>query len=323
MKQTTADPDAPATDSSWLTPSRALGAAAVTFAVLGVMIAIARPASAPDDLSVLAAVVLGLVEGLTEYLPVSSTGHLLVTNELLGLGGTESSDEALDAYAIIIQAGAILAVVVLYWNRLTQMLAGLFGRDEEGRTVLIGALVAFTPAAVLGVLFDEWIEEQLFSPTTIAIAWFVGGLIVIWLSRTGRIRQAGQALSEITVRQALVIGFVQCLAMMPGTSRSLVTILAAVLVGLSLAAAVEFSFILGLGTLLGATVYKGAQSGELVIDTFGWGTPIIGIVVAFVSAVAAVRWMVGWLQQQGFEMFGWYRLVIGLLAFVAIGAGWL
>jgi undecaprenyl-diphosphatase len=276
-----------------------------------------------QGLSVFAAIVLGLVEGVTEYLPISSTGHLLVTNEILGLGGTDSADKALEAYAICIQAGAILAVFVVYLERVRQMLEGLLGRSEEGRRILAAVVVAFVPTALIAVAIFDLVREQLFGVTPIAIAWFVGGLVIIALSRSGFFDRAGVELTEITLRQAGLIGVMQALAVWPGTSRSLVTIIAGVLVGLTLRAAVEFAFLLGLVTLSAATVFAGLSDGQEMIDNFGYVTPIVGLVVAFVSAVAAVRWMVAWLNERGFEVFGWYRLAIGVLAFAAMGVGWL
>ncbi len=285
--------------------------------------AAAQVGSDGEGLSVFAAIVLGLVEGITEYLPVSSTGHLLVTNEILGLGGTESADRSLEAYAICIQAGAILAVFVVYLDRIKQMVDGLLGRNDEGRQVLLAVIVAFVPTALIAVVIFDLVREQLFGVTPIAIAWLVGGLVILALSRSGFFDRAGVELAQITLRQAGLIGVMQALAVWPGTSRSLVTIIAGVLVGLSLRAAVEFSFLLGLVTLSAATVFAGLKDGQELIDNFGYLTPIVGLVVAFVSAVAAVRWMVAWLNDRGFEVFGWYRLAIGVAAFAAIGAGWL
>ena len=276
-----------------------------------------------EGLSIFAAIVLGLVEGVTEYLPISSTGHLLVANEILGLGGTESADAALEAYAICIQAGAILAVFVVYLDRIRQMFDGLLGRSEEGRRVLLAVIVAFVPTAVIAVAIFDVVRDRLFGPFPIAVAWFVGGLVIIGLSRSGFFDRVGTELTEISLRQAGLIGVMQALAVWPGTSRSLVTIIAGVLVGLNLRAAVEFSFLLGLITLSAATVFAALSDGQEMIDNFGYLTPIIGLVVAFVSAVIAVRWMVAWLNERGFEIFGWYRLAIGVAAFGAIGIGWL
>jgi len=296
--------------------------------VVVLMVLSASPAAALADgsefgLSVFAAVILGLVEGVTEYLPVSSTGHLLVANEVLGLGGTEASDRALDTYAICIQAGAILAVLVVYKERVRQMIDGLFGRSEEGRRVLLAILAAFVPTAILAITLFEFAKERLFNPTAIAIAWIVGGLAILVLTRIRFFDRIGSELAAITFKQAALIGLLQALAVWPGTSRSLVTIVAGVLVGLSLRAAVEFSFLLGLVTLSAATALTALQDGGELVDTFGIVTPLVGLVVAFASAVIAVRWMVAWLNERGFEVFGWYRLAIGILTLGAIGAGWL
>jgi undecaprenyl-diphosphatase len=276
-----------------------------------------------DELSIWAAIILGLVEGLTEYLPVSSTGHLLVTNEILGLAQTEEAEQALDTYAICIQAGAIVAVFVLYWERIRQMLDGLLGRSEEGRRVLIGVIVAFIPTAIIGLALVDYVRDRLFGVGPIATAWLIGGIGILILTRTGLMDRGGIELSELTTRHALIIGVAQAIAMWPGTSRSLITIVAAVLVGLSLRAAVEFSFLLGLATLGAATVATGFTDGSQLVDLYGYATPAIGMVVAFLAALASIKWMVSWLQERSFDVFGYYRVVIGILAFGAMAVGWL
>ena len=302
-----------------------LAAVAVGSVVALWMIPVA--AQTTDDgstsLSVFAAVILGLVEGFTEYLPVSSTGHLLVTNEILGLGGTPDADDALEAYAICIQAGAILAVLVLYQERIRQMVDGLLGRSAEGRRVLLAVIAAFVPTAIIGLALRDVVRDRLFGVGPIATAWLIGGVGILLLVRSGFFSRAGIALSSISTTQALLIGLGQAVALWPGVSRSLVTIIAGVLVGLSLEAAVEFSFLLGLVTLSAATVLTAYTEGGLLIDTFGFATPLIGLAVAFVAAVVSVRWMVAWLQSRGFAIFGYYRVVIGVAAFAAIGLGWL
>ncbi|MEM7337855.1 MAG: undecaprenyl-diphosphate phosphatase [Actinomycetota bacterium] len=285
--------------------------------------AAAQSGDGSEGLSIFAAVVLGLVEGLTEYLPVSSTGHLLVTNEILGLGGTEDADRALEAYAICIQAGAILAVLVLYQERIRQMLDGLLGRSEEGRTVLLAVIAAFVPTAIIAFLFQDLVRDNLFGVVPIATAWLVGGIGILVLTRSGVMERVGIELHHITLTQAGLIGIGQAIALWPGVSRSLITIIAALLVGLSLRAAVEFSFLLGLLTLTAATAYTALQDGELLVDTFGVVTPAIGLVVAFVAAVASVRWMVSWLQNRSLDVFGYYRIAIGIAAFAAVAIGWL
>lgn len=267
------------------------------------------------------AAVLGVVEGLTEYLPISSTGHLLVASDLLGLGTTKADIDAANTYAIAIQFGAILAVAGLFWKRFRDMLLGLVGRSDEGRHLLVILIVAFAPAAVLGFLFDDKIESALFSSWPIIGAWAVGGLLIIGLERSGRIprrdepTEAGRdRVLEITVRQAAIIGLVQCLAMWPGTSRSLVAILGALLVGVSMGAAVEFSFLLGFVTLSAASGYSLLSDGSALVDQFGVVDPLIGLVFAFISAVIAIKWMISYLQSHSLAVFGWYRIVVAGLA---------
>ncbi len=272
------------------------------------------------------AAVLGVIEGLTEYLPISSTGHLLVASDILGLGTTEADLQAANTYAIAIQFGAILAVAGLFWTRFRDMLLGLVGRSDEGRHLLVILVVAFAPAAVLGFLFDDQIEEALFSSWPIIAAWAVGGFLILGLERTGRIPHRDEVVEagrdrvlEISVRQAAIIGLVQCLAMWPGTSRSLAAILGALLVGVGMGAAVEFSFLLGFVTLTAASAYSLMSDGGALFDQFGVVNPLIGLVFAFISAVLAIKWMIGYLQSHSLAVFGWYRIVAaGLTAGLVI-----
>lgn len=275
---------------------------------------------AVDELAVWKAVVLGLVEGLTEYLPISSTGHLLATNTLLGLDDTEASERAIETYTICIQAGAILAVLLLYRERMRQMLHGLRGHDDEGRRVLVAVVVAFVPTAIIGISLVDVVRDQLFGIVPVAVAWVAGGVVILVLARRDWFSRDGVEMGAITTHQAVLIGVAQAAALWPGVSRSMVTIIAAVAVGLTLRAAVEFSFLLGLVTLSSATVVEGYDGGADMIDTFGWFTPAVGLVVAFAAAMAAVRWMVTWLEERGFEVFGWYRLAVGLAALALVAA---
>lgn len=259
------------------------------------------------------ALVLGLIEGLTEFLPVSSTGHLLIAQRLMGI----ESSEAANAYAIVIQAGAIVAVLGLYRHRVGQMLLGLAGRNQTGRDIALALLVGFLPAAVIGLLADETIESYLFGPWPIAVAWAMGGALLLVIGR--RIKAAqGNALEAVTLKAALIIGFAQCAAMWPGVSRSLATILGGLGVGLSLAAAVEFSFLLGLLTLGAATAYKTLDSGAAMHDAYGLPEIAVGFLAAWVSALLAVKWMVAWLNERGLSIFGWWRvtaaaIVVGMI----------
>lgn len=254
-------------------------------------------------LSIPEAILLGLVEGITEFLPVSSTGHLLFVNELIGLGEGEAGTAA-DAYAVAIQFGAILAVLWLYRGRLRSMVGGLVGRDPEGRALLVNLVAGFVPAALVGVVLGDTIKGALFGPVPIVIAWAVGGaLLVLWSPRAGTV-----AIESMTVRTATFIGLAQVAAMWPGVSRSLATLLAGLLLGLSLTAAVEFAFLLGVVTLTAAAGLDMVKHGGELVDSFGVAAPVLGLLVAFVSAVVAIKWMVGYLTSHSLRLFGWYRL---------------
>ena len=288
-----------------IAPRTLVGAAAVIIS-LGTAAAILGRSSG-GDLTMAAAVLLGLVEGLTEWLPISSTGHLTVTQELLGIQG-----DAANSYAIAIQAGAILAVLWLYWRRFLAMLRGLTGDDPEGRRLLIALAVACLPAVVVALSLEDVIKGRLFGPWPVVAAWFVGGLVILEVARRRRDLDplSGADLAVLSWRPALVIGVAQILALWPGVSRSLVTIVAGTAVGLSVPAAVEFSFLLGFVILSGATGYELAASGAEMASAYGVVTPLVGLVVAFLSAFAAMRWMVSYLQRNGLGIFGWYRIGI-------------
>ena len=271
-------------------------------------------AAAPTEtLSAADAIILGLVEGITEYLPVSSTGHLVVTERLLGIGETDEARDAIDSYTVIIQFGAIIAVVFLYWPRIVQLLRGIVGRSEPGRRLFHALVVAFIPAPIVGFVGSALIDEHLLKPIPIAAAWIVGGIgILVFVDRLRRDSHTGTLLEDVTIRQAVLIGGMQVLALWPGMSRSLVTIVGALLAGMTLAAAVEFSFLLGLATLSGASLYFAAKDGSEVVDTFGLAMPLLGIVVAGISAAVAVRSLVAYLNKRDLKIFGWYRIVIGV-----------
>jgi undecaprenyl-diphosphatase len=268
--------------------------------------------------------VLGVVEGITEYLPVSSTGHLILASALMGLDQDPQTKTAVDAFNIVIQGGAILAVLGLYRVRVLQMIRGLLGKDEGGRRLAINIIIAFMPAAVLGVLLADLIEEMLFYPIPVLSALAMGGIYMILLDRykiapmrredSSADEEHEQDLLNLSWKSALVIGFMQCIAMWPGTSRSMMTITAGVLVGLRPRQAAEFSFLLGLPTLGGACVYKLYKNlqgdGPNMFEVIGWVPIVVGIVAATISAVIAVSWLVGFLNRHGLALFGYYRLVL-------------
>lgn len=261
----------------------------------------------------LQAFILGLVEGITEYLPISSTGHLLVTQRLLGIDSSNSAD----AFAICIQVGAILAVLGLYRVRVWKMTLGMLGRDAEGRHLAFSIILAFFPAAVIGLLLEKTIKKYLFGGDEwglwpVVAAWFFGGVAILAVTIFRRMRGAtahsGLDLEHITLRMAVIVGLFQCIAMWPGVSRSLLTIVGGLMVGLSVPAAVEFSFLLGVVTLSAATAYDALKHGQEMLEHYGPVPLLIGLGAAWLSAVIAVKWMVGYLKSHGLEIFGWYRI---------------
>lgn len=272
------------------------------------------------------AIVLGVVEGVTEYLPVSSTGHLLLAQKFMGIGDglksgeseeNEKEKEAADAYAICIQAGAIIAVLLLYFGRVREMVKGLYGKSPGGLRMVYNVSAGFIPAAVIGLIFNKAIKSYLFGPWPVVAAWFIGGVAILavgWRrSGGGRRVLSGKSLDELRVRMALMIGFAQCLAMWPGVSRSLATIVGGLVVGLSMSAAVEFSFLLGLVTLGAATAYDALKHGHLMLQMYNASALSLGLAVAFASAVVTVKWMISYLNKHGMALFGYYRVALALL----------
>jgi undecaprenyl-diphosphatase len=285
------------------------------------------------------AFILGVIEGITEYLPISSTGHLIVAQRLMGIGtGGPQAKEAADAFAVCIQGGAILAVLGLYSKRVIQMIRGVLGMDAEGLKLAIAIVAGFMPAAVLGVLLSHWIKAHLFNMATVSITWIVGGIAILAVARWRKknpVQKEGLELKDLTWQLALMIGLLQCVALCPGTSRSLMTICGGLLVGLSIRAAVEYSFLLGVLTLTAATakdavgkvkdldpVYNSFFGGtKLMLHEYNAMTMLIGIVAAAVSAAIAVKWLVSYLQSHGLSVFGWYRIALGLIIGSLILAG--
>ncbi len=305
--------------------------------VLGLLIGSARgesaaPGAAPAEtlhISPWQAAVLGVVEGLTEYLPVSSTGHLILANHAMWpsrfgdradpLKSIIRKDPAIDSFDIVIQLGAILAVLGLYRKRVVQMARGLVGRDERGLRLLGSLMVAFLPAAIVGLLLRERIKENLFNPLSVAAALAAGGVLMIVIEHFfWRKRRDAPHVTEVDqtrLWQALVIGLAQCLAMWPGTSRSMITILAALVVGFDMVAAAEFSFLLALPTLGAATVYEGCKSWHVLSQSAGPEGIVIGLVVSGVVAALAVKGFVKWLTGHGLLPFGIYRLALAVAVF--------
>jgi undecaprenyl-diphosphatase len=261
---------------------------------------------------VITAIILGIVEGVTEFLPVSSTGHLILASALLGY-----NSDYWALFNIVIQLGAILAIVVLYWRTFWAVLQGLLRFDPTSVRFVRNLLVAFLPAAVIGVALHKQIEKLLGSPLTVAVALIVGGIAIIGIERTvkeGRIK----GVAEIPLPKVIGIGFIQCLAMIPGVSRSGATILGALSLGVERRTAAEFSFFLAIPTMLGATVLELVTKRHelMAANSVGFELIAIGFVVAFVVALLVVRWFVGLVGKTGFSPFGWYRIAVGALALV-------
>ncbi|HKW51049.1 MAG TPA: undecaprenyl-diphosphate phosphatase [Candidatus Eisenbacteria bacterium] len=261
------------------------------------------------------AAILGAVEGLTEFLPVSSTGHLILAAHAMGLVGGEMS-----AFEIVIQAGALLAIVWLYRGRVGELLAGAVTPHPRGRALLIKLLVAFLPAAIVGLLAHHWIKAHLFGPRAVAIALVAGGIVILLTG--GRAKAAAVAprfptIDDIPIRTALLIGLAQCLSLWPGTSRALATILSALLLGASPVAAAEFSFLLALPTLGMATLFDLVQSyHDLTGPALGGPAPlIVGLAVSAIVAALAIRGFLRYLTRHGLAPFGWYRIALGLVVF--------
>ncbi len=257
-----------------------------------------------DLYTLLMAVLLGIVEGVTEFLPISSTGHLILFEDLLGFEGPAGN-----TFEIIIQLGAILSVVWVYRVKLWNTAMGLFRRGPEQR-LAVNVAVAFLPAAVIGVLAHDFIKSVLFSPWVVAIALIVGGIAILVIERIKQARDIG-SVEDLSVGRALAVGFFQCIAMIPGVSRSAATIMGALLVGVKRPAAAEFSFLLAIPTMFGATLYDLYKNrGTLTSD--GMEFIAVGFVVSFIVALIVVKWLLRYISNHDFSAFAYYRIVVGI-----------
>ena len=250
------------------------------------------------------AILLGLLEGLTEFIPVSSTGHLIMLGELLGFKG-----QAEDVFKVVIQLGAILAILLVYFSKLWGVLTGLFRGEKEAVRFTIAILLAFLPAAVIGVFAHSYIKSVLFNPTVVSVALIVGGIIILVAEKAVKTPRYFEV-ERFPARLSLSIGFVQCLAMVPGVSRSGATIIGSLLMGVERKTAAEFSFFLAIPTMLGAAVYDLYKNRDvLAVDSVGMIA--VGFVCAFLAALLVVRWLVNFVGKHGFAPFAWYRIAIG------------
>lgn len=271
-----------------------------------------------DWVNLFYATILGIVEGLTEFLPVSSTGHLIVVSDFLGFGKSASAD----TFVIAIQTGAILAVCWYYRDRILSILTGL-KHDNQQQRLVINTLVAFFPAAVMGFLIAGFLKQYLFNPVSVATALILGGVLILCVEHWNLKRKAKprvREMDDMTWLDALKVGCAQCFAMIPGTSRSGATIIGGLLVGLSRKAATEFSFFLSIPTILGATTYELWRSHDLLVMD---NAPafLVGTVVSFLSALIVVHWLIRFVSSHDFRVFGWYRIIFGTIILVSWQTG--
>ncbi len=253
-------------------------------------------------------IVLGIVEGVTEFLPVSSTGHLILASVWLGLHG-----EAVKSFEVVIQAGALGAILFLYRERVRRLPKTFVEADPENRVLLIKLIVSFLPSAIVGLAFHRLIKEKLFGVQPVIFALALGGVVMLWVDRKLRKRRSsGQGIESLGFRDALWIGLAQCLALWPGTSRSMVTIVAGLLLGLSPAAAAEYSFLLAIPTLGAATLFELMKGGTAFLHAAGGASVLCGFLTSAVVAAFAVRGFVRYLTTRGLAPFGWYRILFAI-----------
>ena len=263
------------------------------------------------------AAIMGIVEGLTEFLPISSTGHLILAGALLGF-----DDEKAKVFDIAIQTGAIFAVILVYWQKIRDTVVAL-PTEKQAQQFSLNVLIAFIPAVVLGLLFGKAIKANLFTPVVVASTFIIGGFIILWAEK----RQANNpavarihAVEDMTMMDALKVGLVQCLAMIPGTSRSGATIIGGMLLGLSRKAATDFSFYLAIPTLIGAGAYSLYKERALLsvadVPMFA-----VGLVFAFISAWLCIRWLLKYIATHSFVPFAWYRIAFGIVVLVTAWTG--
>ncbi len=261
------------------------------------------------------AVILGVVEGVTEFLPVSSTGHLLLADRFFDLG----DGPFWNSFIVLIQLGAILAILAIYFERLLRVALGMF-TDPAARRFAVGVLVAFLPAAVIGALAGSYIKGYLFNPWVVCFTLIVGGAILLWVDQLD-LKPVFHDAMALPLPICLGIGFAQCLAMIPGVSRSGATIVSAMLFGADKRAAAEFSFFLAIPTMVGAFVYDLYKSrGDMSFDNIT--IVAIGFVVSFVTAIVVVKSFLAYVTRHGFTLFAWWRVIVGTVGLIALALGW-
>lgn len=261
------------------------------------------------------AAIMGVVEGLTEFLPISSTGHLILAGALLGFSGEKAK-----VFDIAIQTGAILAVIIVYWARIRDTVLAL-PTQQQARRFTLNVAVAFCPAVVLGLLAGKAIQAHLFTPVVVAAAFIVGGFIILWAERRPQSQVRVATVDDMSLGDAVKVGLVQCLAMIPGTSRSGATIIGGMLLGLSRKAATDFSFFLAIPTLVGAGAYSLYRQ-RAALELADLPMFAVGLVFSFISAWLCVRWLLRYISTHSFTPFAWYRIGFGLVVLLTAWTGW-
>jgi undecaprenyl-diphosphatase len=261
------------------------------------------------------AALMGIVEGLTEFLPISSTGHLILAGSLLGF-----NDAKAKVFEIAIQTGAIFAVMLVYWQKILETMVAL-PTDKKAQQFALNVLIAFVPAVVLGLLFGKMIKENLFTPLVVASTFIVGGFIILWAEKRQQTAVRVHSVDDMSALDAIKVGLVQCLALIPGTSRSGATIIGGMLLGLSRKAATDFSFFLAMPTLIGAGVYSLYKERQ-VLSAADIPMFAVGLIFSFISAWLCVRWLLRYISTNSFAPFAWYRIVFGIIVLVTAYTGW-
>jgi len=269
-----------------------------------------------DSMLLAKAAVMGVVEGLTEFLPISSTGHLILAGALLGF-----DDDKAKVFDIAIQTGAIFAVILVYWEKIRSTLKALRYQVEAQRFVL-NVFIGFLPAVILGLLFGKLIKAHLFTPWVVATTFIVGGFIILWAERRPPSSVRIRAVEDMRGRDALMVGLVQCLAMVPGTSRSGATIIGGMLLGLSRKAATDFSFYLAIPTLIGAGAYS-LYKERALLSMADLPVFLVGLLFSFLSAWVCVRWLLRYIATHSFVPFAWYRIAFGCVVLITSWGGWI
>lgn len=261
------------------------------------------------------AAIMGIVEGLTEFLPISSTGHLILAGSLLGF-----TDAKAKVFEIAIQTGAIIAVMLVYWQKIRDTLVSL-PTSKQSQQFALNVFIAFVPAVILGLLFGKMIKENLFTPIVVASTFIIGGFIILWAEKRQQTAVRVHSVDDMSAMDAIKVGLVQCLALIPGTSRSGATIIGGMLLGLSRKAATDFSFFLAMPTLIGAGVYSLYKERHLLsvadVPMFA-----VGLMFSFISAWLCVRWLLRYISTNSFVPFAWYRIVFGIVVLVTAYTGW-